>query len=97
MGPQERYQSMAELRHHLAYLDTVPIPVYPPDVPPPRPPGDLPPLRTTAPILLVVFTLLAALPCSLRSPIARGGALNDGPRAQAPLYGGQGRGTSWSA
>ena len=59
--PQERYPSMTEVRRDVAHLGTAPIAVYRPDVPPPRSLGDLPPLRTIAPILLVVFTVLAAL------------------------------------
>jgi hypothetical protein len=59
--PDERYSSMAELCHDLFCLDVVAIPIYQPDVPPPRPLGDLPPWRTTAVILLVVFTALGAV------------------------------------
>jgi eukaryotic-like serine/threonine-protein kinase len=59
--PVERYQSMAELGHDLAHLDEVTIPVYRADVPPPKPLGDLPPWRTTIPIFLILFGLLAAV------------------------------------
>jgi eukaryotic-like serine/threonine-protein kinase len=59
--PEERYQSMAELRRDLGCLEAVPIPTYAPDIPPPTPVGDLPPWRTTALILAVVFAVLIAL------------------------------------
>jgi hypothetical protein len=59
--PSERYQSMADVRHELAHLDSVVVPTYAPDILPPRPLGDLPPLRTTVPILLVIFGVLVGL------------------------------------
>jgi serine/threonine protein kinase len=59
--PEERYQSMTELGHALSHLDEVTIPVYRPDIPPPRPLGDLPPWRTSIPIFLILFGVLAAL------------------------------------
>jgi len=59
--PQERYQSIAEVRHDLANLDAVTIPAYRADIPPPKPLGDLPPWRTSVPILLIVFGVLAAV------------------------------------
>jgi eukaryotic-like serine/threonine-protein kinase len=59
--PKERYQSMAELSHDLTHLEAVTIPAYRPDVPPPKPLGDLPPWRTSVPIFLILFGVLAAL------------------------------------
>jgi serine/threonine-protein kinase len=56
--PEERYPSMAALRHDLANLDQVAIPErYDPDTPPPTPLGDLPPWRTTLPILAIILIL----------------------------------------
>lgn len=58
--PIERYQSMAELGHDLAHLESVVIPArYIADEPPPKPPGDLPPWRSTLTILAVIAILLA--------------------------------------
>ncbi|HLZ31571.1 MAG TPA: serine/threonine-protein kinase [Chloroflexota bacterium] len=59
--PAERYASMAELAHDLAHLETVTIPAYRPDIPPPKPLGDLPPWRTSIPVFLILFAVLAAL------------------------------------
>ncbi len=59
--PEERYASMAELRHDLAQPDSVEIPKYVADIPPPRPLGDLPPWRTTVPILAVILAALVLL------------------------------------
>ncbi len=60
--PEERYQSMAALRHDLADLDGVAIPArYECDIPPPAPLGDLPPWRSTLPILAVILTLVVLI------------------------------------
>src|SRR5579859_771651 len=59
--PGQRYATMAELGHDLGHLDGVSIPAYRPDIPPPKPLGDLPPWRTSVPIFLILFGVLAAL------------------------------------
>jgi len=59
--PEERYQSMAELRHDLVHPDAVAIPTYRPDVPPPQPLGDLPPWRTTARVLAAIVGAMVVL------------------------------------
>jgi serine/threonine-protein kinase len=57
--PDQRYPSMSEMAHDLAYLDQVDLPdKYEPDEPPPAPLGDLPPWRTTIPIMAIIFGLL---------------------------------------
>ena len=52
---------MTELGHDLRHLDAVTIPAYRPDIPPPKPLGDLPPWRTSVPVFLILFGVLAAL------------------------------------
>lgn len=59
--PEERYQSMAELRRDVEHPASVAIPDYQPDVPPPAPLGDLPPWRTTARVLALVLGGMVAL------------------------------------
>jgi eukaryotic-like serine/threonine-protein kinase len=59
--PEERYQSMAELRRDLVAPDTVAIPSYRPDIPPPRQLGDLPPWRTTVRVMAAIFGAMILL------------------------------------